>query len=145
MILPLVALLAAAAPGSARPSIVLAEWGNYRSLGEPLGCGGENLVCTDSIVEARMTIVRTWGGPPVPRLLTVRFRAGGEMARSGRLALLVVRNRFRRNGPWLGFYLWPSDDGTEVCAPAEEFRVFETAPPSGGRRVDDRICYRVRT
>ena len=141
----LAALLAAAAPGTAQPSIVLAEWVSYRSLGDPPGCGGENLLCMDAIVEARMMVVGTWAGPRVPRTLTVRFVAGGEMARRGRLALLVVRNRLLRHGPWLGFYLWPSDDGADVCAPAEQFRVFEAAPPAGGRTVDDRICYRVRT
>jgi hypothetical protein len=137
------ALLAVAVPDSAAPSIVFAQWVSYRSLGEPPGCGGENLLCTDAIVEARMMIAATRAGPPVPRLLTIRFVAGGEMARSGRLALLVVRNRFRRNGPWLGFYLWPSDDGAEICAPVDKFRAFDVSPPPGGRTVDDRICYRV--
>jgi hypothetical protein len=73
--------------------------------------------------------------------LAIRFVLGGEMAPSGSLALLIVRNRFRRGGPWLGFFLWPSDEGNEICAPAEEFRLFEVTPPGGGRSVEDRICY----
>jgi hypothetical protein len=137
------ALLAVATPASPPPSIVIAEWVSYQNLGEPPGCSGENLLCTDALVEAHMRVAATPAGPPVPRLLTIRFVAGGEMARSGRLVLLVVRNRFRRNGPWLGFYLWPSDDGAEACAPAEKFRVFEVIPPAGGRFADGSICYRV--
>lgn len=52
-----------------------------------------------------MDAATTLAGPRVPQLLTIGFVAGGEMARSGRLPLLVVRNRFRRHAPWLGFYL----------------------------------------
>jgi len=147
MIAPLaVAFLAAGAtpaPTSPLPTIVLAEWLEYRSLGEPPRCGGPDLLCTDSLVEARMAVARRVSGPQVPRSLTVRFVAGGEMARSGRLALLVVRNRFVNGGPWLGFYLTSSAEGDEVCAPAEEFRAFEVVPPAGGRPLDQMICYRI--